>query len=57
VSHPIDKVLPRMSRRDREIAEELMEDGFTEEDLYQALPNPGADKLLKQPKNKVRHDC
>lgn len=52
-NHPIDFFLSRMSERDREIAEELMEAGFTDEDLYASLPNEGVDKLLSnKPKKK-----
>lgn len=46
--HPIDKIIARMNRRDQEIAERFMEAGFSDEDLYAALPNPGAEKLLRQ---------
>ena len=46
--HPVDAIIARMNRRDQEIAEKLMEAGFSDEDLYAALPNPGAEKLLRQ---------
>ena len=46
--HPVDAIIARMNRRDQEIAEKLMEAGFSEEDLYAALPNPGAEQLLRQ---------
>lgn len=50
MAHPIDKALAQMSERDRRIAEELSEAGFDGEDLYAALPTPGADSLLKPTK-------
>lgn len=52
--HPIDRVLSRMSERDRRIAEILMESGCSEEDLYAALPNQNAVKLLTA-KQKMNH--
>ncbi|MCP1679448.1 hypothetical protein [Kerstersia gyiorum] len=50
MEHPIDKALAQMSERDRRIAEELSEAGFDDEDMYAALPTPGAEKLLRQGK-------
>ncbi len=46
-THPIDKVLSRMSEQDRRIAERLSEAGFSDEALYAALPSPGAIALLQ----------
>lgn len=48
MKHPVEKVIARMTLQDRRIAEKLSESGFSDEDLYAALPNPGAIKLLKQ---------
>jgi hypothetical protein len=51
--HPVEAAIDRMSRRDQEIADQLSEAGFSDEDLYAALPNPGIDKLLRPvPKKK-----
>jgi hypothetical protein len=55
-SHPIDAILPMLSKHDIEIANEFYEQGFSDEDLYQALPNNGADKLLKRtPRCKTKY--
>lgn len=47
--HPVEAAIASMGSKDRDIAEKLREAGFSDEDLYAALPNPGADKLLSQP--------
>jgi hypothetical protein len=46
--HPIDAVLATLSNRDVEIANKLYEQGFSDEDLYQALPNKAVDRFLKR---------
>jgi len=46
MTHPIEGIILSMSKRDQKIANELSEQGFSDEDLYAALPNRGADKLL-----------
>jgi uncharacterized protein Smg (DUF494 family) len=51
MNHPVEKIIERMSKRDKDLVEELREAGFSDEDLYAALPNPKAAELLK-PKNK-----
>lgn len=45
--HPVDEAIARMSPRDQQIANELAEAGFSDEDLYAALPSPGAERLLR----------
>jgi hypothetical protein len=53
--HPVDAAIARMSPRDQRIADHLAEAGFSDEDLYAALPNPGAERLLRnEPKPKKR---
>ncbi len=54
--HPVQKYLAKCSERDRQIAEELMEAGHTEENLYAALPNPKAVELLRKPAKPNRKD-
>jgi hypothetical protein len=44
--HPVEDAIARMSPRDQRMADQLYELGFTDEDLYAALPTPNADKLL-----------
>lgn len=51
-NHPIEGVLKQSSARDRAVAEKFYEAGFSDEDLYAALPNPKADGLLKEKPNK-----
>ena len=46
--HPVEKVIEHMSQRDQEIAEQLREAGFSDEDLYAALPTPKAVALLRR---------
>jgi hypothetical protein len=45
--HPVEDAIARMSPRDQRMADQLYELGFTDEDLYAALPTPNADKLLE----------
>jgi hypothetical protein len=40
--HPVDEHIACMSERDQRIAEELHEEGFSDEDLYAALSSPNA---------------
>lgn len=47
MKHPIDKDLERMNKKDREIAEEMMEEEFSDEDLYAALSPALPDYLTK----------
>lgn len=48
--HPVEVTIARMSPRDQRIANDMLEEGFSDEDLYAALPNPGADALLRNEK-------
>jgi len=47
--HPIEAAIARMSKRDQRMADKLYEEGYSDEDLYAALPNPEAERLLQQP--------
>jgi len=49
MTHPIEKIAQKLSKRDQDIAERLREEaGFSDEDLYAALPNKAVDQLLKR---------
>lgn len=48
MNHPIDKILAQMSERDLEIAEIMVENGFSDEDLYASLPTQAAVELLSK---------
>jgi hypothetical protein len=47
--HPVDAAIERMSKRDQRIANELYEAGNSDEDLYVAIGNEAATRLLQQP--------
>jgi uncharacterized protein Smg (DUF494 family) len=53
-THPVEAAINRMSRRDQKLANELLEAGFSDEDLYAALPNPGVDALLRPKAKKTK---
>ena len=56
-AHPTEKILSRMNKRDLEIAERLMDAGWTDEDLYAALPTPHAESLLQKKPSQVRNSA
>jgi hypothetical protein len=54
-AHPTEKILSRMNKRDLEIAKRLMEAGWTDEDLYAALPTPHTESLLQKKPSQMRN--
>jgi hypothetical protein len=53
--HPVEDAIARMSPRDQQLADRLYEEGFSDEDLYAALPNQGAIELLMNPPKRREH--
>jgi hypothetical protein len=53
--HPVEAAIARMSKRDQRIANELYEAGNSDEDLYAAIWNEAATRLLQQPMHHSKH--